>query len=73
MMGPLMGYGLLTTGVVWVTRAYRKLAQPAFHAKRIVSICDAMTKYATATVEQVRTMGATYDMSAELLRTTMYI
>ena len=70
-MGPLLGYGLLTTNGAQ-HRTYRKLAQPAFHAKRIVTYADAMTHYATATADRWHD-GATYDMSAEMLRTTMYI
>lgn len=70
-MGPLLGYGLLTTNGAQ-HRTYRKLAQPAFHAKRIVTYTDAMTHYATATADRWQD-GAVYDMSIELLRTTMYI
>jgi len=70
-MGPLLGYGLLTTNGSQ-HRTYRKLAQPAFHAKRIVTYADAMTHYATATADRWQD-GAVYDMSNELLRTTMYI
>lgn len=70
-MGPLLGYGLLTTNGAQ-HRTYRKLAQPAFHAKRIVTYADAMTHYANATTNRWHD-GATYDMSAEMLRTTMYI
>ncbi len=70
-MGPLLGYGLLTTNGAQ-HRTYRKLAQPAFHAKRIVTYADAMTGYANATADSWHD-GATYDMSAEMLRTTMHI
>lgn len=70
-MGPLLGYGLLTTNGAQ-HRTYRKLAQPAFHAKRIVTYADAMTQYATATADRWRD-GTTLDVSSEMLRTTMYI
>lgn len=70
-MGPLLGYGLLTTNGAQ-HRTYRKLAQPAFHAKRIVTYGETMTRYTQATIDQWQD-GETIDISAEMLRTTMYI
>ncbi|MCB0064102.1 MAG: cytochrome P450 [Caldilineaceae bacterium] len=70
-MGSLMGYGLLTTNGAQ-HRTYRKLAQPAFHAKRIVTYGEAMTRYAEATVAEWHG-GEIRDINAEMLRTTMYI
>lgn len=70
-MGPLLGYGLLTTNGAQ-HRTYRKLAQPAFHAKRITGYAETMVKF---TQEMTRGWqdGATLDISAEMLRATMYI
>jgi len=70
-MGPLLGYGLLTTNGAQ-QRTYRKLAQPAFHAKRITTYADTMVEF-TQTMTQGWRDGATLDIGAEMLRTTMYI
>ncbi|MEZ4866578.1 MAG: cytochrome P450 [Caldilineaceae bacterium] len=70
-MGPLLGYGLLTTNGNQ-HRIYRKLAQPAFHHKRIANYADTMVMMADATLSAWRD-GETRDISAEMLRTTMYI
>lgn len=70
-MGSLLGYGLLTTNGAQ-HRTYRKLAQPAFHAKRIVSYGETMTRSAENTLAEWRD-GETRDINIEMLRTTMYI
>ncbi|MBX3011073.1 MAG: cytochrome P450 [Caldilineaceae bacterium] len=70
-MGPLFGYGLLTTNGAQ-HRTYRKLAQPAFHAKRIAGYADTVVNFTQAMTATWRE-GETRDISAEMLRTTMYI
>lgn len=70
-MGPLLGYGLLTTNGAQ-HKKLRKLAQPAFHARRITTYADAMTELANDVTADWRD-GETRDISAEMLRLTMYI
>ena len=70
-MGPLLGYGLLTTNGAQ-HKKLRKLAQPAFHAKRITTYADAMTKLATSLTDEWRN-GETRDINVEMLQLTMYI
>lgn len=70
-MGPLLGYGLLTTNGAQ-HRTYRKLAQPAFHAKRITGYAETMVNF-TQEMTAGWQDGATLDIAAEMLRATMYI
>lgn len=70
-MGPLLGYGLLTTNGAQ-HRTYRKLAQPAFHTKRITGYAETMVDFAQEMMRGWHN-GATLDISTEMLRTTMYI
>ena len=70
-MGPLLGYGLLTTNGAQ-HKKLRKLAQPAFHAKRITTYADAMTDLAISLTDEWRN-GETRDINVEMLQLTMYI
>jgi len=64
-MGPALGFGLLTTNGAQ-HRTYRKLAQPAFHAKRIVTYADTMVNLADAMTATWRD-GETRDINADML------
>jgi len=70
-MGPALGFGLLTTNGAQ-HRTYRKLAQPAFHAKRIVTYADTMVNLADAMTATWRD-GETRDINADMLHVTMSI
>jgi cytochrome P450 len=68
---PAVGEGLFTNdGDSW--KRQRKLAQPAFHTKRIASYADVMVAYAERLIKQWRN-GATVDIEREMSAVTMQI
>ena len=70
-LGRFLGKGLLTNNGA-AHRRQRKLAQPAFHHRRIQAYAETMVDYAAAHVEGWRD-GAVYDIGEEMRRLTMYI
>jgi cytochrome P450 len=66
-----IGQGLLTSDGD-LHKRQRKLAQPAFHHKRIASYAEVMTRY-TAEMLDGWQAGQTYDMSHEMMTLTMRI
>jgi cytochrome P450 len=70
-VGALVGNGLLTSeGDFW--KRQRKLAQPAFHARRIDSYGDVMVKSAAALAAQWRP-GETRDIAHDMMAITLQI
>ncbi|MEM7535192.1 MAG: cytochrome P450 [Chloroflexota bacterium] len=67
----VIGRGLVTTEGD-EHKQQRKLAQPAFHAKRIRSYADTMVDYTAQLVDGWHP-GETRDLSQEMSRLTMYI
>jgi len=71
-LGPLLGDGLLISeGELW--RRQRRIAAPAFHAKRIAEFVTAMTSCAAATLERWRSMTGPFDVATEMLALTLDI
>ncbi|MBN8592185.1 MAG: cytochrome P450 [Anaerolineae bacterium] len=66
-----IGNGLLTSDGEF-HRRQRKLAQPAFHHKRIASYAEVMARYSSDHLEEWLD-GGTYDMSHEMMTLTMRI
>ena len=67
----LLGEGLLTSeGEFW--RRQRRLAQPAFHRKRIAAYGEVMAAFAERSLEGWRD-GQTIDVHAEMMRLTLEI
>src|SRR5512132_3279651 len=66
-----LGEGLLTSEGEF-HRRQRRLAQPAFHTKRIAAYAGVMSDYAAKTRERWRD-GAVLDMSEEMMRLTLGI
>ncbi|NDJ36535.1 MAG: cytochrome P450 [Chloroflexi bacterium] len=70
-LGPLLGRGLLLSdGDFW--RRQRRLAQPAFHHKRIVTYATQMVAYAGDVVARWQP-GQTYDIADEMTGLTLRI
>ncbi len=70
-LGKFLGNGLLTSeGTFW--RRQRKLAQPAFHAKRIQAYAGVMTQYTEKMLAGWQS-GETRDIDTEMMRLTMFI
>jgi len=70
-LGPFLGNGLLTNeGDFW--KRQRKLAQPAFHFKRIESYADIMVDYARRMLSAWRT-GETRRLDREMMKLTLNI
>jgi cytochrome P450 len=67
----LLGEGLLTSEGE-THRRQRRLAQPAFHRRRIASYADVMTTYASQTCAGWND-GETLDISEEMMRLTLGI
>jgi cytochrome P450 len=71
-LGPLLGDGLLISeGELW--RRQRRIAAPAFHAKRIAEFVTAMTSCTAATLERWRSMTGPFDIATEMLALTLNI
>jgi cytochrome P450 len=71
-LGPLLGEGLLISeGELW--RRQRRIAAPAFHAKRVAAFVGAMTSCAEATLARWGRMSGPLDMAAEMLALTLDI
>ncbi len=69
--GRLLGEGLLTSqGEFW--RRQRRLAQPAFHRKRIAAYGEVMAAFAQRSLEGWRD-GQTIDVHEEMMRLTLEI
>jgi cytochrome P450 len=69
--GRLLGDGLLTSqGEFW--RRQRRLAQPAFHRKRIAAYGEVMASFAERSLEGWRD-GQTIDVHEEMMRLTLEI
>jgi cytochrome P450 len=69
--GRLLGEGLLTSqGEFW--RRQRRLAQPAFHRKRIAAYGEVMAAFARRSLEGWRD-GQTIDVHEEMMRLTLEI
>ncbi len=71
-MSKFIGEGLVTYTDVDHHRQMRRLAQPAFHMKRIVSYADVMVDYTDAVSAEWRS-GDVVDISEEMMKLTMYI
>ncbi len=71
-MSKFIGKGLVTYTDVEHHRQMRRLAQPAFHMKRVVSYADVMVDYADAVSAEWRS-GEVVDISEEMMKLTMYI
>lgn len=71
----LVGYGLLTNdGDSWLRQ--RRLAQPAFHRRRIAEFSKVMTQATVQTLESWRDVakqGTPLDVSEEMMRLTLEI
>lgn len=66
-----LGNGLLTSdGDFW--RRQRKLAQPAFHTKRVQSYAEVMVDYTVRLLDQWQP-GQTRDMNRDMMRLTLAI
>lgn len=71
-LGPLLGEGLLISeGEFW--RRQRRIAAPAFHAKRVADFVSAMTSCTDATLARWRQMSGPFDVAAEMLALTLDI
>ncbi len=70
-LGPFLGNGLLTNeGDFW--KKQRKLAQPAFHSKRIEAYANVMVDYARRMLAGWRT-GETRRLDREMMKLTLNI
>ncbi len=70
-LGPFLGNGLLTNeGDFW--KKQRKLAQPAFHSKRIESYANIMVDYTRGMLANWRT-GETRRLDREMMKLTLNI
>jgi cytochrome P450 len=70
-LGPFLGNGLLTNeGDFW--KRQRKLAQPAFHSRRIESYATAMVDYTRQMLSSWRT-GETRRIDREMMKLTLNI
>jgi len=70
-LGPFLGNGLLTNeGDFW--KKQRKLAQPAFHSKRIEAYADVMVDYARHMLASWHT-GETRRLDREMMKLTLNI
>jgi len=70
-LGKFLGKGLLTNAGD-SHRRQRKLAQPAFHARRIQAYADVMVEYAAAMLDGWIT-GEQRDLAEEMRQLTLYI
>ncbi|HLH97632.1 MAG TPA: cytochrome P450 [Xanthobacteraceae bacterium] len=71
-LGPLLGQGLLISeGEFW--RRQRRIAAPAFHARRVAEFITAMTACTEARLDRWRSRGAPFDMANEMYELTLEI
>jgi cytochrome P450 len=71
-LGPLLGEGLLISeGELW--RRQRRIAAPAFHARRVAEFVTAMTACTDATLARWDRMSGPFDMATEMLALTLDI
>jgi cytochrome P450 len=71
-LGPLLGEGLLISeGDFW--RRQRRIAAPAFHARRIAEFVTAMTDCTEARLHEWRSRSAPFDMANEMYELTLDI
>lgn len=70
-LSKFLGNGLLTSEGSFHARQ-RRLAQPAFHTKRIRTYANVMVDYTEHLLEAWQP-GQTYDVAEEMMRLTMYI
>jgi hypothetical protein len=71
-LGPLLGEGLLISeGEAW--RRQRRIAAPAFHARRIAELVGAMTSCTAATLERWHASSQPFDIAAGMLELTLDI
>jgi cytochrome P450 len=71
-LGPLLGEGLLISeGEFW--RRQRRIAAPAFHAKRVADLVTPITSCTEATLERWCAMTGPFDIAAEMLALTLDI
>jgi cytochrome P450 len=72
LLGPLLGNGLLTSeGELW--RRQRRIAAPAFHARRIGEFVATMGARADAMLERWRALDAPFDLAAQMTALTLDI
>ncbi len=70
MLGPLLGEGLLISeGEVW--RRQRRIAAPAFHARRIAGFVAAMASCTEAMLARWQTMPQPFDVAPEMMALTL--
>jgi cytochrome P450 len=71
-LGPLLGEGLLISeGELW--RRQRRIAAPAFHARRVAEFVGAMTTCTQAALARWRRMSGPFDLAAAMLELTLDI
>lgn len=70
-LGAFLGNGLVTSNGEFHKRQ-RRLAQPAFHMKRITSYADVMVNFTNEMLDEWRS-GETRDIADDMMRLTMYI
>ena len=71
-LGPLLGEGLLISeGDFW--RRQRRIAAPAFHARRIAEFVSAMTECTQARLSGWRSRNAPFDVANEMYELTLDI
>jgi cytochrome P450 len=72
MLGPLLGDGLLISeGDFW--RRQRRIAAPAFHARRIGELVAAMVSCTEKRVARWRTQSAPFDLASDMFELTLDI
>ncbi len=70
MLGPLLGQGLLISeGELW--RHQRRLAAPAFHARRIAEFVATMASCTEAMLGRWRTIPQPFDVATEMMALTL--
>ena len=70
MLGPLLGEGLLISeGEVW--RRQRRIAAPAFHARRIADFVATMASATETMLARWRTIAQPFDVTAEMMALTL--
>jgi cytochrome P450 len=70
MLGPLLGEGLLISeGEVW--RRRRRIAAPAFHARRIAELVATMASCTDAMLARWATMPQPFDVAGEMMSLTL--